>query len=333
MARELTFGVSVRHRLAMTSSGDFDAGRYAQTIAEVEGLGYDQVLVADHIFVPRYWADVIGDDFFEPLTLLSYLAARTSRIGLTLACMVVPYRQPFTTAKTVAAVDQLSGGRFCFGVVPGYLKEEFQTFGLPRHERNEMTNEFVRIMIELWTSDAATYRGRYYSCEGVNIKPKCVQRPHVPIWVGGSSRNSMRRVAEFGDVWHPLGFQPIDDAYYAAHRQEFENSMQTGGTTPEDLRSGLEYIKDLATTTGRDAEGLKAVVNVGSLVDARASTGSPAEVAARNARAVDTLGQYVEAGATGFSIGAAGDSPEEIADNLARFAEEVIPQVESGARL
>ena len=125
MARNITFGVSVTHKLAMDSSGNFDAEGYADIIARVEQLGYDFVVAADHVFVPPYWAELIGDLHFEPFTLFSYLAAKTSRIGLVFACMVVPYRQPFTTAKTVAAVDQLSRGRFSLGVVPGYLKEEF----------------------------------------------------------------------------------------------------------------------------------------------------------------------------------------------------------------
>jgi probable F420-dependent oxidoreductase len=301
----------------MDPSGDFDADGYAKIIGEAERLGYDFVVAADHVFVPRYWAELIGDIFFEPFTLFSYLAARTSRIEFVFACLVVPYRQPFTTAKTVAAVDQLSRGRFSLGVVPGYLKEEFQTFGLPRDDRNEMTNEFVRIMIELWTDDSATYRGRYYSCENVSIKPKCARQPHVPIWVGGSSRNAMRRVAEFGDVWHPLGFQPVSDAYFAAHKQEFTDSMQTGGTTPGLLRSGLAYIEDLAAKSQRDISDLKVVIMAGSTADVRGGTD----------RVVDNLGRYIQAGATGFSISAPGESAKECTDNLARFAEEVIPQL------
>jgi probable F420-dependent oxidoreductase len=329
--RRLTYAVSIRHSLATEPSGDFDANAYAEIISQVETLGYDDVLLADHVFVPPYWANIIGDIFFEPFTLFSYLAARTSRIGLTLACLVVPYRQPFATAKMVAAVDQLSRGRFALGVVPGYLKEEFKTFRLPRHERSDMTNEFVRIMIELWTQDTANYEGQYYSCEGVTIKPKCLQHPHVPIWVGGSSRNAMARVAAFGDVWHPLSFQPVDDAYFAAHEADFTNSMQTGGTTPELLRKGLQYIHDLTGPAGRDVTDLKVVVNAGARVHDGGGSGPSRrggdEIALGGDRVVNWLGRYVEAGATGFSISPPGDSPEECVANLARFAEEVIPQL------
>ena len=200
-----TFGVSVKHKLAMDPAGNFDAEGYADIIARVEQLGYDFVTAADHVFVPPYWAELIGDLHFEPFTLFSYLAAKTSRIGLVFACMVVPYRQPFTTAKTVAAVDQLSGGRFSLGVVPGYLKEEFHTFGLPRVERSEMTNEFVRIMIELWTSDVASYVGRYYSCENVEHQAQVRATPpcaHLGWWqfpkCNETSSGIRRRMAPLG---------------------------------------------------------------------------------------------------------------------------------------
>ena len=103
------------------------------------------------MFVPEYWSKVITDHWLEPFALLSYLAARTLQIELVISCLVVPYRQPFITAKSVVTLDQLSGGRMALGIVPGYLKEEFEAFRLPIDERNAMTNEFVHIMIELWT--------------------------------------------------------------------------------------------------------------------------------------------------------------------------------------
>jgi alkanesulfonate monooxygenase SsuD/methylene tetrahydromethanopterin reductase-like flavin-dependent oxidoreductase (luciferase family) len=127
----------------------------------------------------------------------------------------------------------------------------------------------------------------------------------------------MKRVADFGDVWHPLGFQPVDDAHFSAHEHEFTESMQTGGTTPDLLRRGLDYINDLAAKSGRDMSGLQAVVMAGSTLN----------VSGSDDRVIDSLGRYIEAGATGFSIAASGDSADEVIDSLARFAEQVVPQV------
>jgi probable F420-dependent oxidoreductase len=257
MSSRISTVITLPHHLALRPDGSFDADIYTDAVVRAEGLGYDHTMTPDHVFVPEYWAKVVGDAWVDPFTLLSYVAARTSRIGLLLSCLVVPYRQPFATAEMVATLDQLSQGRFQLGIVPGYLKEEFETFGLPLEDRNEMTNEFMRIMIELWASDSASYQGKYYQCENVDVRPKCVHRPHVPIWVGGSSKQAMRRVAEFGDVWHPLGGPVIDEAYTSAHTRELAGKpLPTSGTTPDKLRNGIEFIRQLADEAGRDISHL-----------------------------------------------------------------------------
>ncbi len=326
----VTFGISIRQDLAMSADGIFDAARYGDVIAEAEQLGYNHVFLADHVFVPPWMAKVVGDTYLEPFTLLTYLAAKTSRIELVLSCLVVPYRQPFTTAESVSTLDQLSGGRFALGVVPGYLNEEFETFNLDIEQRGEMTNEFVRIMIEVWTNEAATYEGKYYSCKGINVKPKCLREPHVPIWVGGSSKAALRRVAEFGDVWHPLGFTVMDESYRAAHADELAGKkMQTSGTTPDRLRSDLRYVNRLAEESGRDLSGLQVVVFPGLPGgDSIASSRDEAlGVAEGGDRVIAWLNAYVEAGATGFVVAPPGDSLDECVDHLRRYAEEVMPQV------
>ena len=326
----LTFGISIRQDIAMRPDGTFDAEGYAGLVAEAEQLGYDEVFVPDHVFVPPYMAKVIGDVWLEPLSMLAYLAGRTQRMELVVSCLVVPYRQPFATAEAIATIDQLSGGRFAFGIVPGYLKEEFSTFRLPLEERNEMTNEFVRIMIEVWTSDASSYQGKYYSCDGIDVKPKCARRPHVPIWVGGSSKSALKRVLEFGNVWHPIGFTVMDQKYKAANTSELAGrTLPTSGTTPSRLRSGLDYLRELADKEDRDLSDLKVVVLPG--LPEQESLASSKEEALRVAeggdQVVDWLGRYVEAGATGFCVAPPGNSLEECAEHLRRYAAEVKPQL------
>jgi probable F420-dependent oxidoreductase len=323
-----TFGVSVRQDIAMRADGTFDAERWSEVFVRAEQLGYQQAFVADHVFVPPYMARVIGDVWLEPLTLLAFLAARTTRIELVISCLVVPYRQPFVTAEAIATLDQLSGGRCALGVVPGYIREEFETFNLPLDERGHITNEFIRIMIEVWTSDTATYEGEYYSCHGIDVKPKCVRRPHVPIWVGGSSTSALRRVAEFGDVWHPMGFTVISEQYQRSHGEELEGrSLPTSGTTPQRLREGIEQIRRLADEAGRDLPDLRVVVLPG-LPDEeeRGRRAFAKDARVSQDQVVDWLGQYVEAGATGFYVSPTGASLEECREHLERYAAEVIPQ-------
>jgi probable F420-dependent oxidoreductase len=241
--------------------------------------------------------------------MLTYLAAPTSNIDLVVSCLVVPYRQPFATAKAIATIDQLSGGRFVLGVVPGYLKEEYETFRLPLHERNEITNEFVRIMIELWTSDVASYLGKYYDFEDLNIRPKCYRRPHVPIWVGGSSRNALRRVAEFGDCWHPIGFTVVDDDYKAANQADLaDKELPTSCTTPWRLRKDLTEIRRLAEERSRDISELQVVVLAGKPVEDMSSARSPGTDTPSDDLMVDWYGQYLDAGATGLVYSARASS-------------------------
>jgi probable F420-dependent oxidoreductase len=323
-----TFGVSVRQDLAMDGDGTFDAHRWSGVFATADRLGYQQAFVADHVFVPPYMRRVIGDVWLDPFTLLAYLAARTTAMELVISCLVVPYRQPFATAEAIATIDQLSGGRCAMGVVPGYVREEFETFNLPHGQRGVMTNEFVRIMREVWTSDAASYEGRYYSFDSIDVIPKCVRRPHVPIWVGGSSRAAIRRVAEFGDVWHPMGFTVFSEEHKVRHGDELAGkALPTSGTTPQQLRDGIEEIRRLAGEADRDLGDLQVVVLPGLPVDetgSRAFAGSGARVS--QDQLIDWLGQYVEAGATGFYVSPTGSSLDECEEHLERYAAEVVPQ-------
>jgi probable F420-dependent oxidoreductase len=323
-----TFGVSVRQDIATSADGTFDAQRWSDVFVRAEQLGYQQAFVADHIFVPQYMARVIGDVWLDPFTLLAFLAARTSQIELVISCLVVPYRQPFATAKAIATLDQLSAGRCALGVVPGYIREEFDTFRLPLAQRSDMTNEFIQIMIQAWVSESATYEGTFYSCQDIDVKPKCVRRPHVPIWVGGSSNSALRRVARFGDVWHPMGFTVISEQYKQRHGEALQGrTLPTSGTTPRKLREGIEQIQALASEAGRDLSDLEVVVLPG-LPDAEGRGDRPfaKRAGVSQDEVVDWLGQYVEAGATGFYVSPTGSSLEECQEHLERYAAEVIPQ-------
>jgi alkanesulfonate monooxygenase SsuD/methylene tetrahydromethanopterin reductase-like flavin-dependent oxidoreductase (luciferase family) len=192
--------------------------------------------------------------------------------------------------------------------VPGYLKEEFEAFALPPKQRNAMTNEFVRIMIELWTTTPASFDGAYYSFEGVELKPPTIRRPHVPIWVGGSSPGALKRVAEFGDVWTPLGFTVVNESYLASHEEELAGkSLPTSGTTPEQLAAGIARAKELAADAGRDLSTLQVVV-------------APNKLTTR----IERLREYAEAGATGFVFNVPGESVAECRANIDWYAAEVM---------
>lgn len=183
----------------------------AETLAqEAEGLGLDAVLVPDHIIVSQPVVEAYGANWPDPFSLLAYLAGRTSRIQLGTSVIILPYRNPLAQAKAAATVDQVSGGRFIFGVGVGWAEGEFQALGAPFAQRGPMSDEYIRIIKGAWASDVPTFQGKYYSFSGLTFLPRPVQQPGPPIWVGGNSTPAMRRAASLGDAWHPIGLSLND---------------------------------------------------------------------------------------------------------------------------
>src|SRR5262245_26508789 len=182
----------------------------AETLAlKAEEVGLDGVFVPDHILAKPATTQHYGPSWPDPFSLLAFLAGRTRRIQVGASVIVLPYRHPLVTAKAAATVDQVSGGRFIFGIGVGWDAEEFHDLGLSFQQRGAVTDEYLRIIKTAWASDMPSFSGRYFTFGGAIFAPRPAQRPHPPIWVGGSpgviSYPALRRAAELGDVWHPLG--------------------------------------------------------------------------------------------------------------------------------
>ncbi len=146
----------------------------------------------------------------EPFTALAYLAAHTERLRLGTGICLVPQRSPVYTAKQVADVDYLSGGRVDFGVGIGWLREEFQALGVPWERRAERTRECLAVMKTLWCDEVSSFKGEFYQLPDCLQNPKPVQKPHPPIYFGGESDAALRRVAEVGNGWFGFDLLPGD---------------------------------------------------------------------------------------------------------------------------
>ncbi len=203
------------------STGRPDA--LAEIARHGDQLGFDYMVFPDHVVQPRgitslYPYTVKGDfagdkrgggEWLEQLTTLGFLAAVTERIRLVTSVMIVPHRPPILTAKMLATVDVLSKGRLIVGVGVGWMEEEFLALDTPPFaKRGAVTNEYLRAFKELWTSDNPTFDGEFCRFSNLTFLPKPVRKPHPPIWVGGQSRPAIRRAAQLGNAWHPVGATP-----------------------------------------------------------------------------------------------------------------------------
>ena len=188
-------------------------GALASLARRGEELGFGFLSTGDHLIAPRqirsrYPYSVSGEygnalSFLDQPTLLSFVAAATSSIRLVTGVLVVPYRSPIHTAKVLATIDVLSGGRLTVGCGVGWMREEFEILDVPPfEERGAVTDEYIRIFRELWTSDDPEFHGAYCDFSGVVFEPKPVQRPHPPIWIGGESRRAHQAG---GDPWETDG--------------------------------------------------------------------------------------------------------------------------------
>ncbi len=157
--------------------------RWAQT---VEGLGFELLMVSDHIAVTSDVAEQYPAPFYEPFTTLSYLAAVTRRVRLGTTVLIVPYRHPLLVARMAANLNQFSGGRLILGVGVGWAAQEFQALGVSFRRRGELTDEYLQTILTAWENDADYRSGG------------------IPLWVGGNSDAGMRRAVRLGAAWHPL---------------------------------------------------------------------------------------------------------------------------------
>jgi len=279
-------------------------GQAESLTARAEELGLEGVFVPDHILAKPATTQHYGCHWPDPFSLLAYLAGRTHRIRLGASVIVLPYRNALVAAKAAATVDQVSGGRFIFGVGVGWAEAEFADLRLPFRERGRLSDDYIRAIKAAWTSDVPEYQGGYVSFAGATFSPRPVQQPHPPIWVGGSpgavSAPAVRRCAALGDAWHPLAL------------------------SLDDIEKGFATLGDLAARSGRrDALGL-APRNLLDLTDApkgagrAAFSGSVAEVVS-DIRRVRALG----AGWMTFDLPRAG--VPAMARAMERLAGEVKP--------
>jgi probable F420-dependent oxidoreductase len=227
-----------------------------------EQLGFHSIWAPEHVLLFDDYASryPYTDDgrlpgrgevgVLEPLNLLSFIAGATSRIRLGTAICLVPQRNPVYTAKEVATVDYLSGGRVDFGVGIGWLAEEFAALGVPWERRAGRTRAYLEVMRRLWCDPVSAYDGEFYQLPPSRQYPKPVQQPHPPVHFGGESDAALRRVADIGQGWFGYGLGPAEAAERVRHLTELLEKR--GRRRDEVLVSVAPNIRDLDVATIED---------------------------------------------------------------------------------
>lgn len=204
----------------------FDTAAIGEISQHAEDLGFDSLWFGDHVALPQAEADIFGNAYLDVVALIGYVAAITTKLRLGTNVLVVPYRNPIVTAKMVASLDVLSGGRIDLGVGIGHVAGEFAALGVPFEERGRISDEYLRAMRVLWDEDCASFDGHWVSFRDLCPLTRPTQQP-FPFLVGGDGSRSMRRAIEHGAGWAP------------------------GQGTVEELETKVTKLRELADTAGQ----------------------------------------------------------------------------------
>ena len=298
---------------------------YVRLWKDAESLGYDWASVFDH-FMPIF-ADAEGT-CFEGMTLLAALAAQTTRIRCGILVVGNTYRHPAVLAKAAVTIDHLSGGRLEFGIGAGWSETDHLTYGIPMHSvgrRIRMLGETAKILKGMWTQRYTTFNGRYYTLTEALCEPKPVQRPHMPLWVGGMGEKlTLRVVAESADGWNTFF---MSKEHYSRKLDALAAHCEMVGRDPGEIRKSLivevavgetekeahERAKRLADARNTDLSNLKR----------RGIVGTPEQC-------VEQLLAYVQLGVSDFIMAA---RPPTDMKALELVIREIAPVVKKEAKL
>ena len=203
--------------------------------------GFWSGTVTDHPVPSHRWLDSGGHYAQDPFVMLSMVAAVTNRLRLQTNIVVLPYRNPFVTARAVSSLDHFSGGRFVFGMGAGYLKPEYKALGADFDTRNELMDEYIDAMKLAWTGEDFAFEGTGYTAVGNRMLPTPAQKPHPPLLIGGNSKRALRRTAEKGDAWHP----------FFASNTVSQTARTADLQADDDLTDAIAYMQEHCGKIGR----------------------------------------------------------------------------------
>ena len=224
-----------------------------------EDLGYDHILVFDHVLGADQtkrdiWDRPYNKDdmFHEPFVMFGYLAAITEKIEFTTGVLILGQRQTGLVAKQAAEVDVLTGGRLRLGIGIGWNDVEYEALGQSFSNRGRRSEEQIELLRKLWTEESVNFDGRYHKVSNAGINPLPVQRP-IPIWLGGGEDRVIQRIGKMADGWFPQ-FQP--DSAGQEKIGVMREAARIAGRDPKAI--GIEGRVSLATDNQSEWEKIAA---------------------------------------------------------------------------
>jgi probable F420-dependent oxidoreductase len=335
----MTAPVEVFVRLPHSMCGASVSG-VLEVAEAAEALGFDGVSVQDQLLQSSgtapcgHFHDGDDRDIFDPLATLSFIAGRTSRIKLVTGVIVLPFRHVVQLAKAAGTIDVLSNGRLLLGVGIGWpgsrtgdvaqkmshyaevARRESALFNVPS-PRPKLMDEALQALDALWTQDVATFHGELISFDDVDLRPRPVQQPRPPIWVGGRAEPVQRRAALYADGWFPsqatvalvaAGRERMLPIAAAAGRPEPRFAVNIFLSIDEDGDAAREVLRDGLGQRFRTPEALSEAT----------ISGTPADVLAR-------MSQYIGAGCSAFDLKMLPLSTERMLAQMELLAREVLP--------
>ena len=277
-----------------------------QVGAVLERAGFNGGNVTDHPCPSGRWLDSGGHYAQDPFVMLSLLAAATKKLRLQTGILVLPYRNPFITARAVATLDVFSGGRVTLGLGAGYLKGEYFALGVDFERRNDIVDEYINALKAAWGAEEFSFKGTGYEARGSRILPRPLQKPHPPLLIGGNSHRAIRRAAELGDAWYPF----FTGSGVSATARTAEMSSEG------DLIEGMRYLHEHCAKIGRERPP---EIILSSLT-------SPGEKLHPEAM-IERILRYDQLGVTGAAIHVDGKTRAEWCDNVERYGAEVLAKL------
>lgn len=217
-----------------------------------EAFGFDAIALADHPAPSAKWRRAGGHNTLDPAVALAFFAAATTTIRLMTHLWVLPFRNPYLTAKTLTSLDIVSGGRLTAGVGAGYLRSEFAALGVDFDDRIRLFDEYLAALRQIWTHPERPVTGSTFTATEELSVDTPIQKPHPPLWIGGNSVATMRRVAEYGSGWCPM----VNPAAVAS------SVRTTAIETVDDFARAVDKLRGLIVASGRDPEGVEIQVAI-----------------------------------------------------------------------